>query len=143
MLYKTSSRSSGNEILMLSQISMRGLLLMSFWFAFQGTEGPRKGAVLLRESRNCLPLENIASSFSEPRLVSRMFVFRDLLKATQRFCLLVWTYISVIEGFTSAFRYLASFATVFVPSFLHHHWIIAIYCSPCFVEFEAEMWLTA
>ena len=36
---------------------------------------PRKGAVLLTQSRNtpciCLPLENIASSFSETRLVSR------------------------------------------------------------------------
>ena len=30
---------------------------------------PRKGAVLLAEIRNCLPLENIASSFSKPRLV--------------------------------------------------------------------------
>ena len=30
---------------------------------------PKKGAVLLAESRNCLPLENIASSFSKPRLV--------------------------------------------------------------------------
>ena len=30
---------------------------------------PTKGAVLLAESRNCRPLENIASSFSKPRLV--------------------------------------------------------------------------
>ena len=30
---------------------------------------PKKRAVLLAESRNCLPLENIASSFSKPRLV--------------------------------------------------------------------------
>ena len=37
---------------------------------------PRKGAGLLAESRNCLPLENIAGSFSESRLDSRDICFR-------------------------------------------------------------------
>ena len=35
-----------------------------------------------------------------------IFVFRDLLTATQRFYLLVSTYISAIIGFTSAFDFL-------------------------------------
>ena len=37
----------------------------SFWFAFQGRE------LFFLQSRNCPPLENIAGSFSEARLVSR------------------------------------------------------------------------
>ena len=58
-------------------------------------KGPRKGAVLLTESWNCLPLENIASSFSEPRLVSRDVRFPCPIKSNTAF-LFACLYISVI-----------------------------------------------
>ena len=46
---------------------MRGITLIHF--GFHSKEA--KGGVFLVESRNCPPLENIAGSFSEARLVSR------------------------------------------------------------------------
>ena len=106
---------------------------------------PRKGAVLLAKSRNCLPLENIAGSFSEPRLVSRDIRFSWHIKSNTAFLFACLNLYFCDRRIHFRFRYLACLdrSSVLVPNFLHHQWIIAIYCRPCSVEFEAEMWLTA
>ena len=107
---------------------------LPFWFAFRGWE-----LFSRRESK--------LSSFG----VYCAFVFRDKVSFQGfSFSLTYWKQHNVsVCLFEHIFLWLKDSvscldrSSVFVPRFLHHHWIIAIYCGPCSVEFEAQMWLTA
>ena len=62
-----------------------------------------------------------------------ILVFRDLLKATHSFCLIVGKYISVIEGFTSAFGIVprsqfSSCAKLSSSSVNYCHLLQALFC---------------
>ena len=77
-----------------------------------GLHQARKRAVLLAESRNCLPSENIAGSFSETRLVSRDIRFLWPIKSSTAF-LFDCLNLSCLDR-----------SSAFMPNLLHHHWII-------------------